>query len=103
MLIGSVGAGSGSYAMPKKSAIERSAVKPERMHNAAMGCHGPSIVELTNAAESSTHPAAVTHERSGFGERKNVRDASDVCVSSSSANHSCHDTHRSSRSNSRSM
>src|SRR5438270_2525286 len=84
--------------MSKKSAIERRAVKPDRTHSAAIGCHGPSTVEFTRPAESSTTPAAVIHERSGLGERKKLRTPNEVCVSSTSANHSCHDTQRSSRS-----
>ena len=43
-----------------------------------------------SAAASSTAPEAVTHERFGFGERKNERMPVDVCVSSISTNHSSH-------------
>ena len=42
---------------------------------------------MRSAAASSTAPDAVIHERCGFGERKNVSDASDVWVSDSSVNH----------------
>ena len=63
----------------------------------ACGSKPISVTASRRDAASSTAPAAVTHERCGAGERKKFTTASDVCVSSSSANHPCHCTHRSSR------
>ena len=65
------------------------------MHSPASGDHGIDSVELANAAPSRTAPAAVIHERSGFGERKKARTANVVCVSASSANQPSHVAHRS--------
>src|SRR5260370_24125881 len=96
MLVGSDCCGSGSYGMLKKSEMARSAESPARTHNAAYGDPGMSIVEFANDAASSTTPAAVPHDRSLRGERKKTNDACDVCVSSTSANQSCHCVHTSS-------
>src|SRR5437879_390001 len=82
--------------MLKKYEMARNAEYPARTHNAAYGDRGMSIVEFANDAASSTTPAAVTHERSLRGERKKISDACDVCVSSISANQSCHWFHTSS-------
>src|SRR5690242_11789280 len=64
------------------------------MQRPASGDHGMESVELASAAPSSTAPAAVIHERSGLGERKNGRTANVVWVSASSANQSSHVDHR---------
>src|SRR5579884_551257 len=60
------------------------------MHRSACGSCGVSTAALTSAAASSTAPAAVTQECSGCGERKNDSAPNDVCVSSTSANHTSH-------------
>ena len=76
MLIGSSGAGSGSWSKPKKSAISRSARKPERMHRP--GCGRERDVEHRRAGARPRRarvPAAVIHERCGFGDRKNAQRA----------------------------
>src|SRR2546428_10951550 len=65
------------------------------MQRSACTSCGMSTAALTSEAESSTAPAAVIHEWSGWGERKKASAASEVCVSSRSANHISHDTHRS--------
>ncbi len=84
--MGSVGAGSGSLGMPKKSAMRRSDRKPERMHSCGSGWCGVSTVDRSSAAESSSAPAAVIQDRPGSGERKNASAGWEVWVSSMSAN-----------------
>src|SRR3954447_4117970 len=64
------------------------------MQSAACGVRGMSTTDSRIAAVSSTAPAAVTHERCGFGERKNVSDPYDVCVSCTSVNHAIHDSQK---------
>src|SRR5580704_2509709 len=93
MLIGSSGAGSGSNGMAKKPASSRMASEPARMHSPASGDQGIASADWARDAASSSAPAAVTHERSGFGDRKNTSTASEVWVSEMSANHSSHSAH----------
>src|SRR6266511_137559 len=86
--------------MLKKSEIARRAEYPARTQRAAYAECSMSIVEFANDAASSTTPAAVIQERSWRGERKKLRDACEVCVSSTSANQSCHCNHTTSSSSS---
>src|SRR6266481_5677437 len=65
------------------------------MHRSARVSCGMSTAETRNDAPSSTAPAAVTQERSGLADRKNTSIASDVSLSSVSANHASQDVHRS--------
>ena len=51
---------------------------------------GTSMLEIVSAAPSSTAPAAVTHEWSVCGERKNTSAENDVWVSSTSTNQRSH-------------
>ncbi len=60
------------------------------MQSPASGDHGMASVDWAMDAASSSAPADVTHDRSGFGDRKKFRTASDACVSEMSANHSSH-------------
>src|SRR5688572_7947311 len=62
------------------------------MHNSAGGERGRSRVLEYREAPSSTTPAAVTQERSGWGERKKGRADSEVWVSSTSTNQRVHGT-----------
>src|SRR3954468_17080884 len=66
------------------------------MQISASGVRSRSNDEATNDAASSTAPAAVIHDRSGWGERKKLIAESEVWLSSTSANHSCHWGQRSS-------
>src|ERR1041384_4298330 len=91
--MGSPRFGSGSNGMWKYAATSRKARKPDRMHRLARGTRPTSTDDDTNAAASSTAPAAVIHERSCDGERKNTRDGYDVWLSAMSANHSSHVDH----------
>jgi hypothetical protein len=97
MLIGSVGAGSDEYARWKYSATAFHAKRPERTHRPACGSNGKSTAARRSEAASSTAPHDVIHDRCARGERKKLRTPSEVCVSSSSANQSCHGAHRSPR------
>src|SRR6202035_3488984 len=94
MLIAASGAGSGSNGMAKTLASSPSARLPDRMHSPASGDHGIARVDCASDAASSSAPADVTHDRSGFGDRKNTSTASDVWVSEMSANQSSHSAHR---------
>src|SRR5450759_2520131 len=93
MLIGSSGAGSGSYGMAKNWATSRSASAPERIQSPASGDQGIARVDWASDAASSRAPAAVTQDRCGFGDRKKTSTAIEVCVSEMSANHSSHSAH----------
>ena len=55
--------------------------------------NGMLSTDSRSAAASSSVPAAVIHERFGFGDRKNASAPSDVCVSESSENHCIHSFH----------
>ena len=68
------------------------------MHSPAWGDHGIARVDWASDAASRSAPAAVTQDRSGFGDRKNTSTDSDVCVSAMSANHSSHSAHSTGRS-----
>ncbi len=71
----------------KKSAMRRSARYPDRIHSSASTSRGTSRTAVRKAAESSTAPAAVIQEWSGWGDRKNTSTENDVWVSSMSTNH----------------
>src|SRR5262245_66371579 len=81
-------------------AISRSARYPARMQSPAWGDHGISTVDCAKAAASRIAPADVTHERWGFGDRKNARIENVECVSDSSENHDSHSAQRWGRSSS---
>src|SRR3954465_13286840 len=65
------------------------------MHRSACTSWGMSTTAMTIDAESSTAPAAVIQEWSGWGDLKKASAASEVCVSSRSANHTSQEVHRS--------
>ena len=54
-----------------------------------------ATVDTTIEAVSSTAPPAVTHEWSGWGDRKNTSAGKDVWLSSMSTKNSSHRTHTS--------
>src|SRR3954463_11533827 len=92
ILMGSSGAGSASCSKPKKSAISRNAMYPDRMHSPGAAENGMFNTASRSAAASITVPADVIHERLGLGDRKNGSTASDVWVSDTAENqriHSC--------------
>src|SRR5947209_4980098 len=82
--------------MEKKSQIRRNAMYPARMQMSARTSRGTSSVDEYRAAASRTAPAAVTHDRSGVGERKNASAGNEVWLSSTSVNHVSHRDHISS-------
>src|SRR3954465_8076317 len=63
--------------------------KPVGTEISASGVRSRSNDEATKEAASSTAPAAVIHDRSGWGERKKLMADSEVWLSSTSGNHSC--------------
>ena len=65
------------------------------MHSWASGSLGCSTLEAHSDAASSTVPAAVTQDWSGWGDRKNARIGKDVWDSSRAANHPSHVCHSS--------
>ena len=64
------------------------------MQSSASGLRGRSTVEASSDAPSSTAPAAVTHESSQWGERKNTSAGRDVWVSVTSTNQLSPSRHR---------